>query len=91
MSKLLIWLAGILIVVAGVWYFFGRQHNDTTVPAYSDATSAQSQSVAEGQSSDTSDAAMQGDVASIDTQLQGASADANSAASFNDAPVAQTE
>jgi hypothetical protein len=98
MSKTAIaWVAVVLVVLGGILYFWsqssvspsvqpagGTQTQDTT-PA-SNAMQGSTQT-----SADTSDAALQQDAASIDTQLQGASTDSNAAGSFNDTPVQQTE
>jgi hypothetical protein len=86
MLKLIAWLVAIIVVVGGVWYFWSR---GSASPVSTGTSSSQTQGTS--QNADTSDAALQQDSASIDTQLQGASADSDSAASFSDTPVQQTE
>ena len=85
----------VIAVIAGVWYMVSK--GGAQQPAAQDTNSAINNPAPVAQPlptpppADVSDSGLANDAAQIDTQLQAASADANTAASFSDTPVAQTE
>jgi|GEM_PF-6402960 hypothetical protein len=95
MGKIIGWIVVALVVIAGVWYFINMSSGGAapaaTAPTSQTSAQQAQPTAAQQQAADTSDAGLNQDAASIDTQLQAASADSNSAASFNDTPVQQTE
>ena len=95
--KMILWIIGILIIVAGAWYVWNQSQTGAAPSgsSYSQETSPSSQS-SSGEDQGTaisgpSDADLQADLDSIDTQMSAASESSASASSFNDTPVAQTE
>lgn len=85
--------AGALVLIAGAWYALARPAAAPGEESGSATTSAEEERAAmeARQKGDTSDAALERDAAAIDVQLQAAASDSDSAQSFNDAPVQQTE
>ena len=93
-GKVIGWIVVALVVVIGAWYLWSMNSGAGAPPATVPSTQTTDQTQGTSASNsvpDTSDAALDQDAASIDTQLQAASTDSNTAASFSDTQVAQTE
>jgi hypothetical protein len=89
MSKMITWVVAVVVVAGGIWYFWSKPSS----PAVENITpTGQTQTGSQAQASaGASDTALAQDAASIDAQLQAASADSSAAGSFNDTPVDQTQ
>jgi FlaG/FlaF family flagellin (archaellin) len=96
-SRTVLWIVAILVVLAGIWYFWSTHNSASmvmTTPA-SDTSSATSDTNSTGQgslSNGNSDQELNSDLTQIDTQTQTANTDSASVdQSFNDQPIQQAQ
>lgn len=99
-KAIIAWVLVIIIVAAGVWYFWSQSQNSTlqtspasqTLPASSTTTSQNSIPQNQQLASGDSNADLDADLNTIDSQTSDANTDSASVnQSFNDQPVQQSQ
>lgn len=99
-TKVIVWIIVVILVVLGLWYWWDQSQSQTPSTAQTSAVIQASSTSAAGTlqsgssaiSSGSSNADLNTDLNTIDTQTSGANSDSASVdQSFNDQPVQQTQ
>jgi hypothetical protein len=91
MLKYVTWAIVIIVVIAGLWYFFAGSSNSGSAPATGAPSGQETGAQGSASANDTSDAQLQQDLNAANGQVDAAGSANASASSFSDSPVPQTE